>query len=124
MKLVGLAGVIEDPDTLIHVAETVRDNGYAKWDCHTPYPVHGLEKAMGLPGSKVPRIALIGGLIGIATGVVLSGIVSWSVGWKTVVSINAIVLSFGVSSLVGIFFGLYPAWRASQMDPITALRHE
>jgi len=64
MKLVGLAGVIEDPDTLIHVAETVRDNGYAKWDCHTPYPVHGLEKAMGLPGSKVPRIALTGGLIG------------------------------------------------------------
>lgn len=69
-------------------------------------------------------ISLIGGLIGIAMGVVLSGIVSWSVGWKTVVSINAIVLSFGVSSLVGIFFGLYPAWRASQMDPITALRHE
>ena len=69
-------------------------------------------------------ISLIGGLIGIATGVILSGVVSWSVGWKTVVSVQAIVLSFGVSSLVGIFFGLYPAWRAAQMDPITALRHE
>ncbi len=69
-------------------------------------------------------ISLIGGLIGIVVGISLSGVVSWTVGWKTMVSLTAIVLSFGVSSLVGIFFGLYPAWRASQMDPIRALRHE
>ncbi len=63
-KLVGIAGVFDDPDTLIHAARAVRDSGYAKWDCHTPYPIHGLEKAMGLPSSKVPRIALTGGFIG------------------------------------------------------------
>ncbi|MGV3523161.1 MAG: ABC transporter permease [Candidatus Sericytochromatia bacterium] len=69
-------------------------------------------------------ISLIGGLIGIAVGVGISQIVSLAAGWKTLVSPESILLSFGVSSAVGIFFGLYPAWRASKMDPIQALRHE
>ncbi|PKL79039.1 MAG: ABC transporter permease [Candidatus Melainabacteria bacterium HGW-Melainabacteria-1] len=69
-------------------------------------------------------ICLIGGLIGIAVGVGISQIVTVAAGWKTIVSPESILLSFGVSSVVGIFFGLYPAWRASQLDPIQALRHE
>lgn len=69
-------------------------------------------------------ISLIGGLIGIGVGVGLSQIVTWFAGWKVIISPQSILLSFGVSSLVGIFFGLYPAWRAAQMDPIQALRHE
>jgi putative ABC transport system permease protein len=69
-------------------------------------------------------ISLIGGVIGIFTGMGISALVSLYAGWKTIVSVESILLSFGVSSLVGIFFGLYPAWRASKMDPIQALRHE
>lgn len=69
-------------------------------------------------------ISLIGGIIGIGVGIAISQIVTVAAGWKTIVSVESIVLSFGVSSIVGIFFGLYPAHRASQMDPIQALRHE
>ncbi|PIQ23696.1 hypothetical protein COW36_20145 [bacterium (Candidatus Blackallbacteria) CG17_big_fil_post_rev_8_21_14_2_50_48_46] len=69
-------------------------------------------------------ISLIGGLMGIGVGVGISQIVTVAAGWKTIVSVESILLSFGVSSLVGIFFGLYPAWRASKMDPIQALRHD
>lgn len=44
--------------------ETVRDAGYQKWDACTPFPVHGLDKAMGLKGSKLPWLVLCGGLFG------------------------------------------------------------
>ena len=44
--------------------------------------------------------------------------------WTTVLPWNAIVLSFGVSAAIGVFFGIYPARKASLLDPITALRYE
>jgi len=69
-------------------------------------------------------ISLIGGVMGIGVGVGISQIITAAAGWKTIVSPESILLSFGVSSVVGIFFGLYPAWRASKMDPIQALRHD
>lgn len=69
-------------------------------------------------------ISLLGGLMGIGVGVGISQIITAAAGWKTIVSAESILLSFGVSSVVGIFFGLYPAWRASKMDPIQALRHD
>ncbi len=52
----------------MHAAEQVRDAGYKFWDCITPCPVHGLDRAMGVKRSKVPRISLIGGIIGFCTG--------------------------------------------------------
>lgn len=69
-------------------------------------------------------ISLVGGLMGIGTGIGLSMLVSFYAGWKTIIVAEALMLSFGVSSAVGIFFGIYPAWRAAKMDPIQALRHE
>jgi hypothetical protein len=63
-KVVGLIGLFDDPDSLIRAAETVRDAGYTKWDCHTPYPVHGLDDAMGLKPSPMPYITLGAGAVG------------------------------------------------------------
>jgi hypothetical protein len=53
---------------LYHACEQVRDAGFTKWDAHTPFPVHGLEKAMGLPRSPLPWIVLVMGLTGAAAG--------------------------------------------------------
>lgn len=92
----------------------------------------GIRRAIGAtPGDililfliEALLICLIGGVMGIGVGVGISQIVTVAAGWKTIVSPESILLSFGVSSVVGIFFGLYPAWRASRLDPIQALRHE
>lgn len=64
-------GVIATFDTasdIYHAAEKVRDAGFKNWDCITPCPVHGLDNAMGVKRSKVPRFSLAGGIIGFITG--------------------------------------------------------
>jgi len=68
-KLVGVIGLYDDPNSLIGAAEAVRDAGYRKWDCHTPYPVHGLDDAMGLKPSPMPYICL--GMGGVGVGLAL-----------------------------------------------------
>lgn len=67
----GLIATFERASDLYHAAEKVRDAGYRHWDCITPFPVHGLDKAMGLRRSIVPRISLVGGITGFCTGMSL-----------------------------------------------------
>lgn len=68
-------------------------------------------------------ITFVGGLIGVVLGIGGAKAISVYANWRTVVSMQAIVVSFGVSALVGIVFGLYPAVRAALVDPIEALRY-
>ena len=67
----GLIATFETPADVMHAAEQVRDAGYKFWDCITPFPVHGLDKAMGVKRSIVPRFSLVGGLCGFTTGMSL-----------------------------------------------------
>jgi putative ABC transport system permease protein len=69
-------------------------------------------------------LSVLGGLIGIAIGVGLALGLPRFVGWATVISYTAIGVAFGFSALIGIFFGLYPARKASQLNPIDALRYD
>ena len=92
----------------------------------------GLRKAVGAQRSDIlvqflvesTTLALLGGLVGIGVGIAGAEAVPALWGWKTVVSPIYGVLSFVVSALVGIFFGAYPAWIASKLHPIDALRYE
>ena len=67
----GLIATFETTPDLYHAAEQVRDAGYRHWDCITPFPVHGLDKAMGVKRSIVPRISLAGGITGFFTGMTM-----------------------------------------------------
>jgi len=67
----GLIASFETPGAIMAAAEKVRDAGYQRWDVHTPFPVHGMDHAMGLRRSKVPRFTLAGGLTGFTTGMLL-----------------------------------------------------
>jgi hypothetical protein len=64
----GLIATFETPAAVYHAAEQVRDAGYKNWDVIAPCPIHGMDKAMGLKRSIVPRISLAGGITGFCTG--------------------------------------------------------
>ncbi|PKN06620.1 MAG: multidrug ABC transporter substrate-binding protein, partial [Deltaproteobacteria bacterium HGW-Deltaproteobacteria-7] len=114
--LVGGIGIMNI--MLVSVTERTREIGIrmavgAKtWDIRVQFIIEAL------------TLSLIGGIVGIIIGAGGSAILSAVVGWPTVVSPLSILLSFGFSGLVGIFFGFYPAYKASLLNPIDALRFE
>ena len=69
-------------------------------------------------------LSLIGGLIGIILGLGASKLISYFFKWPTLISIDALLLSFSFAGGVGVFFGFYPARKAARLDPIEALRYE
>jgi len=69
-------------------------------------------------------LSLIGGIVGIIIGISGSKILSILAGWTTIITPFSVFLAFGFSGLVGIFFGFYPAYKASLLNPIDALRYE
>jgi putative ABC transport system permease protein len=69
-------------------------------------------------------ISITGGLIGVLLGVAAAQLITVLFGWPTLVSETSIMLSFMVCAITGVFFGYYPAQKASRLDPIEALRYE
>ena len=67
----GIIAEFNTPADAMHAAEKVRDAGFRKWDVFTPFPVHGMDKAMGLRNSKVGWFSFLGGVIGYTTGMLM-----------------------------------------------------
>jgi putative ABC transport system permease protein len=109
---------LAEQQMLVSVTERTREIGIrmaigAKtWDIRLQFIIEAL------------TLSLIGGIIGIIAGVSTSVILSNISGWPTVVSPVSVVLAFGFSGFIGIFFGFYPAYKASLLNPIDALRYE
>ncbi|RME71411.1 MAG: DUF3341 domain-containing protein [Verrucomicrobia bacterium] len=70
-NLYGLIARFETPASVMHAAEKVRDSGYTRWDVITPFPIHGMDAAMGLKRSRVPRFTLAGGITGFTLGMLM-----------------------------------------------------
>ncbi|HCR31676.1 MAG TPA: DUF3341 domain-containing protein [Opitutae bacterium] len=70
-KQYGLIAKFDSPADIMHAAEKVRDAGYKNWDVITPFPIHGMDAAMGLKRSLVGRFTIVGGTIGITTGMLM-----------------------------------------------------
>jgi putative ABC transport system permease protein len=69
-------------------------------------------------------ISVTGGIIGVALGISASQLVNMFLKWPILISNSSILLSFLVCAVTGVFFGYYPAQKASRLDPIEALRYE
>ncbi len=67
----GVLAQFDTPAAVYHACERIRDAGYTRWDSYTPFPVHGLERAMGLKPSKVPWIVMVCGFTGAGLGFLL-----------------------------------------------------
>lgn len=92
----------------------------------------GIRRALGAKRGDIRQqfliesviLSLIGGLLGVVLGIGSSWVISYFAQWQYELSLGAILLGVGVSSVIGVFFGLYPARQASQLDPIIALRSD
>ena len=69
-------------------------------------------------------ISLVAGVIGIISGLLITRLITLVTGWRTVVTPSSIIISFAVCTIIGIFFGWYPARKAANLNPIDALRYE
>lgn len=92
----------------------------------------GIRKALGATRGNIllqflvesTTLCLFGGMLGLALGASASSLLAKFAGWQTMVTTESAAAAFGFSALVGIVFGIWPAHRAAQLDPIDALRHE
>ena len=69
-------------------------------------------------------LSTVGGVFGVLLGVSGAYLITKFADWETIISVWSVAVSFGLSMLVGIFFGMYPALSAAKLDPIEALRYE
>ena len=70
-KAYGILAQFDTAASVLHAAEKVRDAGFRRWDVYTPFPIHGMDDAMGLKNSKVGWFSFIGGATGYTTGMVM-----------------------------------------------------
>jgi putative ABC transport system permease protein len=92
----------------------------------------GIRMAIGAKGRDILTqflvealtLSIAGGVIGIVLGVAASRLLAWKAQWNIALPPESILLAFGFSAAIGVFFGFYPARKASRLDPIEALRYE
>jgi ABC-type antimicrobial peptide transport system permease subunit len=114
--LVGGIGIMNI--MLVSVAERTREIGVRKAMGASPGTI------MGQFITEAIVLTITGGLIGIGLGTLLSWFIAGLVGWSLYISYTSFIFAAGFSTLVGVFFGWYPAMKASKLDPIEALNYE
>ena len=109
----GIVAEFASPYELLEAVKAVRNAGFSKIDTHTPFPIHGMDKAMGLPNSKLPWLVLCGGLMGTASAILLQWWMNgydypFHIGGKPLVSYQSYVpIGFELTVLFSAFTAVF-----------------
>ena len=132
-KVTHLLAEFDTPGALIEAAKKVRDAGYEKWDCHSPFPVHGIDPAMGIKPTILPLLVFGGGFSGLVIAVAMqfyfnaqevtaAGIFSgweWTVSGKPDWSIPAnIPIAFELTILLAAFATFLGMWGLNKLPQV------
>jgi hypothetical protein len=140
-RLYGLLAEFQTPEQLLAACEKVRDAGFTRWDAHAPFPVHGLNDAMGIRPTRLPWFVLAAGLTGAAVGVtmqwwmnavdypwIVSGKPFWSLPANVPVAFEVTILLAAATAFVGMLAlnGLprlhHPLFKSARFRRATADR--
>lgn len=120
-ELYGLLAEFGTPGELIAAATKVRDAGYTKWDCYSPFPVHGIDPAMGIKRTILPLIVFVVGLGGLGGGLLLQWWANayewpWIVSGKPFFSLPAnIPITFETTVLASVFAAFFGMWGLNRL---------
>ena len=123
-ELYGYLAEFENPGALIKGAEAVRDCGFANWDCYSPFPVHGIDPAMGIKRTVLPLIVFAGGFGGLSLGLFLQWWTNafdwkWIVSGKPFFSLPAnIPITFETTVLLSAFTAFLGMWALNKLPQV------
>lgn len=140
-KVVGLLAEFNSPASITEAAKKVRAAGYARWDVHSPFPLHGIDPVMGIRPTRLPWLVLFAGLFGLAGGIamqwyvnaydyqyLISGKPFWSlpanipVAFETTVLCAALMAVFGMLALNRLPTFFNPLFKHERFRRVTSDR--
>jgi hypothetical protein len=123
-ELHGLLAEFETPGALIAAARKVKNAGYTEFDCYSPFPVHGIDDAMGIKRTKLPLVVFGGGLTGLCGGLLLQWWMNahnwpWNVSGKPTWSIPAnIPIAYETTILLSVLTTFFGMWAANKLPQV------
>lgn len=123
-ELYGLLAEFDTPGELIEAAKKVRDAGYTEFDCFSPFPVHGIDPAMGIKRTILPLIVFAGGFTGLLGGILLQWWCNaynwpWNIAGKPAWSIPANVpIAFELTILLSVFASFFGMWILNKLPQV------
>lgn len=123
-KLYGLLAEYESPGALIEAAKQVRKAGYTKFDCHSPFPVHGIDPAMGIKPTVLPMFTFAAGLAGCGLAILMQTWMNnwtypWNIGGKPLISLPMqIPVAFEVTVLLAAFATFFGMWGLNKLPQV------
>ncbi len=123
-KLFGLLAEYDTPGELVDAARKVRDAGYTDFDCYSPFPVHGIDEAMGIKRTILPLLIFGGGFTGLVGGIALQWYCNaykwgWNISGKPTWSLPAnIPIAFETTILISVLTAFFGMWALNKLPQV------